>query len=122
MARVRTTWRVVVVLLLGAGTASCGEPYLHAVDDGVYGALVPTAEQWADARSDAIPGGFAALRADGAERVAVRIEGDTVTFELDGEIAEIRTVMERRDILLGGEPSDGHPGDRHGHRVHARHR
>ncbi len=85
-------------VLLVAGAAGCGAPYLHAVDDGVYGALVPTTEQWADERSEAIPGGFAALSADGAERVVVRIEGDTVTFELDGETAVTRTVVERRDI------------------------
>ena len=85
------------MLLVGAGAAGC-VPYLHAVDDGVYGALVPTAEQWADTRSDEIPGGFAALSADGAERVVVRIEGDTVRFELDGDVAVTRTVAERRDI------------------------
>ena len=97
MGRARLTWGAAAVLLLGQGAASCG-PYLHAVDDGVYGALVPTTEQWADERSEAIPGGFAALSADGAERVVVRIEGDTVTFELNGEIAVTRTVVERRDI------------------------
>ena len=85
-----------MLLLLGA--AGCGGPYLHAVDDGVYGALVPTTEQWADERSEAIPGGFAALSADGAESVMVRIEGDTVKFELDGETAVTRTVVERRDV------------------------
>lgn len=79
------------------GAAGCG-PYLHAVDDGVYGALVPTAEQWADDRSAEIPGGFAALSADGAQRVVMRIEGTEVTFELDGETAATRTVVERRDI------------------------
>lgn len=94
MERARLTWATVAVLLL-AGTAGCG-PYLHAVDDGVYGALVPTTEQWADERAEEIPGGFAALSADGAERVVVRIEGDTVTFELDGETAATRTVVERR--------------------------
>ncbi len=85
------------MLLLGAGAAGCA-PYLHAVDDGAYGALVPTTEQWADERSEEIPGGFAALRADGAERVVVRIAGDTVTFELDGETAATRTVVESRDL------------------------
>ena len=91
------TWATAAVLLLGAGAAGCA-PYVHAVDDGVYGALVPTTEQWADKTSKDIPGGFAALSADGAERVVMRIEGDTVTFELDGETAVTRTVMERRDI------------------------
>ena len=86
-----------LLLLLGAGAAGCA-PYLHAVDDGVYAALVPTMEQWADARSEEIPGGFAALSADGANRVAVRIDGDTVTFELDGKVAVTRTVVERRDL------------------------
>jgi len=68
------------------------------VDDGVYSALVPTTEQWAEGGSEAIPGGFAALRADGVEQVVVRIEGDMVTFELDGETFATRTVVERRDI------------------------
>ena len=94
----RVTWGAAWVLLLGAGVAGCSGPYLHAVDDGVYGALVPTTEHWADESSEAIPGGFAALSADGVERVGVRIEGDTVTFELDGEIAVLRTVVERRNI------------------------
>lgn len=105
------------ILLLG--TVGCG-PYLHAVDDGVYGALIPTSEQWADERSEEIPGGFAALSTDGAQRVQVRIEDDTVTFELDGETVVTRTVAERRDIqdsegsgpfkadtqvlVLGGQP------------------
>lgn len=97
MGRARVIWGAAAVLLLGAGAAGCA-PYLHAVDDGVYGALVPTTEQWADERSEEIPGGFAALSADGAERVVVRIKGDTVTFELDGETAVTRAVVERRDI------------------------
>lgn len=85
------------MLLLGAGAAGCS-PYLHAVDDGVYGALVPTTEQWADENSEEIPGGFAALSADGVERVVVRIKGNTVTFELDGKTAVTRAVLERRNI------------------------
>lgn len=98
MERARVTWGAAVVLLLGAGAVGCGRPYLHAVDDGAYGALVPTTEQWADERSEEIPGGFAALSADGVENVVVRIEGDTVTFELDGETAVTRKVVERRDV------------------------
>ena len=97
MRRARVTGGAAAVLLLGVAAAGCA-PYLHAVDDGVYGALVPTQEQWADQRSQEIPGGFAALSADGVERVVVRIEGDAVTFELDGETAVTRTVVERRDI------------------------
>lgn len=97
MGRARVTWGAAAVLLLGAGAAGCS-PYLHAVDDGGYGALVPTTEQWADERSKEIPGGFAALRADGAERVVMRIKGDTVTFELDGATAVTRAVVERRNI------------------------
>lgn len=89
---------MVAALMVGAGTAGCSGPYLNAVDDGVYGALVPTTEQWADERSQEIPGGFAALSADGAERVVLRVEDDTVTFEVDGESAATLTVTERRDI------------------------
>ena len=99
LMRARLTWLtwLAAAVLLAVGVAGCGS-YLHTVDDGVYGALVPTAEQWADESSDAIPGGFAALVADGTQRVVTRIEGDTVTFELDGETAATRTVVERRDI------------------------
>ena len=97
MGRARQTCIAAVVLLLGMATAGCA-PYLHAVDDGVYGALVPTTEQQADDRSEEIPGGFAALTADGVQSVVARIEGDAVTFELDGEAAATRTVAERRDI------------------------
>lgn len=93
----RVTWGAAAVLLLGAGAVGCGSR-LHAVDDGAYGALVPTTEQWADERSEGIPGGFAALSADGVERVVVRIEGDLVTFELDGATAVTREVVERRDV------------------------
>ncbi len=99
--RARPTW-LVAVMLLAVGASGCGSR-THTVDDGVYGALVPTSEQWADERSDAIPGGFAALTADGAESVLIRIESDTVTFELDGETAATRTVVERRNI----EDSEG---------------
>jgi hypothetical protein len=86
-----------LALLLGFGVAGCS-PYVHAVDDGAYGALVPTAEQWAGPGFEAIPGGFATLGADGTERIVVRIEGDAVAFELDGETVATRTVTERRDI------------------------
>ena len=89
------------VLLLVAGVAGCSGAYLHAVDDGAYGALVPTPEQWADENSPAIPGGFAALSADGAGSVVVRIDGDTVTFEVDGQTAATRTVAERRNVQDG---------------------
>lgn len=97
MGRARAIWGAAAVLL-GAGAVGCAAPYLHAVDEGVYGALVPTAELWADRKSTEIPGGFAALSADGVGRVVVRIEGDTVTFELDGQTAVTRTVAEHRDI------------------------
>ena len=97
MGRERVAWGAAAVLLVGTGAAGCA-PYLHAVDEGVYGALVPTPQQWADARSQDIPGGFAALAADGVDRVVVRIDGDTVTFELDRETAATRTVVERRDL------------------------
>lgn len=96
MERAWVTWGAAAVLL-GVGAVGCGS-YLHVVDDGVYAALVPTTGQWADDRSQGIPGGFAALSADGVERVVVRIEGDTVTFELDGEAAVTRKVVERRDV------------------------
>lgn len=98
MGLARFTTRAGAVLLLGAGLAGCVAPHLNAVDDGAYGALVPTAAQWADVSSDAIPGGFAALSADGRHSVVVRIAGDTVSFELDGKNAATLTVVERRVI------------------------
>ena len=107
------------VLLLGAGVSGCS-PVLHAVDDGVYGALVPTTQQWTDQGSDELPGGFAALSADGVKQVHMRVSGNTVTFNLDGQPAVTRTVEERRAmqdsegsglakaktevLLLGNEP------------------
>ncbi len=84
-------------LLLSAGVVGC-TPYLHAVDDGAYAALVPTSEQWEDDRAEEIPGGFAALRADGVERVVLRVEGDNVTVELDDKVVATRTVTERRAV------------------------
>ena len=101
MGLARVMSRAAWVLLLGMAVAGCGGPYVHAVDDGVYGALVPTPEQWADKNSPAIPGGFAALSADGIERVVVSIDGDTVAFEVDGQTAATRTVTERRNIQDG---------------------
>jgi hypothetical protein len=98
MERAQAALGAAGLLVLGVGVGGCGGPYLHAVDDGAYGALVPTREQWADERSQGIPGGFAALSADGVERVVVRIEGDTVAFGLDGETAVTRKVVQRRDI------------------------
>jgi len=94
-----------VLLLVGSGTTGCS-PALHAVDDGAYGALVPSTSQWAAPNADAIPGGFVALRADGVERVMVHIDGDTVTFDLDGETVWTRTVAEYRDVqdLEGSGP------------------
>ncbi len=97
MGRAQVIRGAAALLLLGAGAAGCGTS-LHGVDDGAYGALVPTTAQWADERSAEIPGGFAALRADDVDRVVLRIDGDTVSFELDGQVAATRTVMERRAV------------------------
>ncbi|WP_299445985.1 hypothetical protein [uncultured Phycicoccus sp.] len=96
MGRAQLVWAA-AGLLLGAGVAGCGTS-LHPVDDGVYGALVPTTAQWADERSTQIPGGFAALRADDVDRVVLRIDGDSVSFELDGQVAATRSIAERRAV------------------------
>lgn len=84
-------------LLLGFALTGCA-PDLHAVDDGAYGALVPSAQQWADAGAKDIPGGFAALNADGVNRITVSIAADTVTFMVDGRTAATRAVEQRLDI------------------------
>ncbi len=97
MRRNQVIWGAATALLLSAGVVGC-TPYLHAVDDGAYAALVPTAEQWEEDRAEQIPGGFAALRADGVERVVLRVEGDKVTVELDDEVVATRTVTERRAV------------------------
>ena len=102
MGLARVTWGAVGLLFLGAVLSGCG-PDLHSVDDGVYGALVPTTQQWADDASKDIPGGFAALSADGVKAVVMRVAGNTVTFELDGRIAANRVVEDRRKV----EDSEG---------------
>ena len=102
MGLARVTWGAVGLLFLGAVLSGCG-PDLHSVDDGAYGALVPTTQQWADDASKDIPGGFAALSADGVKAVVMRVAGNTVTFELDGRIAANRVVEDRRKV----EDSEG---------------
>lgn len=50
------------------------------VDDGLYRASVPSAEQFALDADGVIPGGFAVPRNAGASTIEVRIGGDRVTF------------------------------------------
>lgn len=95
----------VVLAALTALTAGCSAS-VSTVDRTAYAALVPTAGQL---RSDAggdVPGGFAALRDGDADRVDLRLDGDTVTFALDGVEAASRQVKERREVsdLEGSGP------------------
>ncbi len=91
--RARVTAAVVMTLVV----AACST-VVATVDDGRYGALVPSVEQLAASGSFAVPGGFATLRDGGIDEVGVLIRGDRVTFTLDGEEAVTRVVTERRQV------------------------
>jgi hypothetical protein len=67
---------------------------VYEVDDGVYGALVPSDEQFAADSAPGIPGGFALLREGGINLVELAVEGDEVTFRLDGEDVVTRNVVD----------------------------
>lgn len=45
-------------VLLSLVVSGCGGPVAYVVDDGVYGALVPSVEQFAVDSAQSIPGGF----------------------------------------------------------------
>ena len=75
--------------------SACGGPLVYEVDDGVYGALVPSVEQFAADGARGIPGGFALLREAGIDLVEIALEGDEVTFRLDGRDVVTRSVVDR---------------------------
>jgi hypothetical protein len=78
--------------------SGCGESVIGGVNDGVYRARVPSREQFAGDVADDIPGGFAALRAAEIDQVELRIDGDDVTFTLDGTDTAIRRIVERLEV------------------------
>jgi hypothetical protein len=82
------------LVLLSLVISACGGPLVYEVDDGVYGALVPSAEQFAADSARGVPGGFALLRETGSNLVELSLEGDEVTFRLDGEDVVTRSVVD----------------------------
>lgn len=106
--------------LLSLVVSACGRPVVYEVEDGVYRALVPSAEQFDDDGVRGIPGGFASLREAGINLVELTLEGDDVTFRLDGKDVVTRKVVdhlivrdregsgpfkaEKELLVLGNEP------------------
>jgi hypothetical protein len=82
------------LVLLSLVVSACGGPLVYEVDDGVYGALVPSVEQFAADSARGVPGGFALLRETGSNLVELSLEGDEVTFRLDGEDVVTRSVVD----------------------------
>ena len=82
------------VVLLSLVVNACGRPVVYEVGDGVYGALVPSVEQFAADAARGIPGGFALLREAGINLVELALEGDKVTFRLDGRDVVTRSVVD----------------------------
>ncbi len=78
--------------------ASCGSSAGIGVADGTYRALVPTVEQYAADVDEEIPGGFTPLSNDRVDEVELLVDGDQVTFRLDGGTPVTRDVEERRRI------------------------
>ena len=89
------TWMSSTVVLAGLALGACGGSVVVQVDDGVYGALVPSPEQLATVNARDIPGGFVELRDAGIDQIGLRIEGDEVTFQLDGSEAITRRIVDR---------------------------
>lgn len=95
-------WSIAGVFACALATSltlgSCGGSAGIGVADGTYRTLVPTAEQYAADVDDDIPGGFTPLRADGVDEVELLVNGDQVTFRLDGGAPVTRDVEEHRGI------------------------
>jgi hypothetical protein len=82
------------LVLLSLVFSACGGPVVYEVDDGVYGALVPSVEQFAVDGDQGIPGGFALLREAGINLVELALEDNAVTFRLDGRDVVTRSVVD----------------------------
>ena len=90
--RIATTV-VLAGVVLGACSAVVGQ-----VDEGSYRALVPSTGQFAVVGAGDIPGGLTDLRATGIDQIEVRINGDEVTFRLDGTDVVVRPVVDRLEL------------------------
>ncbi len=77
--------------------AGCG-PVVVDVEMGVYQALVPSAEQIRIDAGQNLPGGFSVLRDAGVDLIQLRVDGDEVSFLLDGVDTATRQVIERLQI------------------------
>lgn len=82
------------VVFLSLVASACGRPMVYQVEDGVYGALVPSVEQFAADGAGGIPGGFALLRESEVNLVELAVEGDKVIFRLDGTDVVTRSVVD----------------------------
>ncbi len=83
--------------MAAVAVAGCGRAVVD-VENGLYRASVPSAEQFALDADGVIPGGFAVLRDAGASTIEVRIEDDQVTFRLDGTGLTTRQAVDRRRV------------------------
>jgi len=88
----------VCALVISLALGSCRDSTVPGVAAGTYRALVPTAEQLTADVDDGIPGGFTPLRDDGVDEVEMLVDGDRVTFRLDGGMPILRAVQERRIV------------------------
>lgn len=86
---------VLTAVLLSLVVSACGRPVVYEVEDGLYGALVPSVEQFAADGARGLPGGFVLLREAGVNLVELVVESDEVTFRLDGGDVITRNVVER---------------------------
>jgi hypothetical protein len=84
----------VTLVLLSLVVSACGGPVVYEVDEGVYGALVPSVEQFEADGARGIPGGFVLLREAGINLVELALESDEVTFRLDGKDVVTRSVVD----------------------------
>lgn len=91
----RVGYAVVVVSLVAS---ACTGPVVVHVEGGRFDALVPSAEQFTLDTARGIPGGFAALREGGVDRVTMVYEDDTVVFRLDGGTVATRRVTDRVEV------------------------
>jgi hypothetical protein len=91
-------WSVAALVVAGIALAACSASGGQEIADGTYSALVPSAEQFAADAGRDIPGGFAGLRSAGIDQIELRIQGDNVTFFVDGSEAASRPITDRLEL------------------------